>query len=192
MYWNFFSAFRKVYKRWWELSWLDDYGWLTLRRRQRLMPWPGSIKKNLTVSTDIYTTVFWVQKGVLFVNLIAHGQEVNSVLYRETLDRLRETVCQNRVGRLSKGAIWSKECLPRPWYDWNVLLHPLHSFYLILLDHHMFGYLKWHLSGKRRFHTNIVVFTRIQGWLHSLDAMFFEKGCYTLVHQSASISMAAT
>lgn len=151
-------------------------------------------KKNLTAQIFLCNCVLGLHKGVLFVDLIAHGQEVNSVLYRETLDRLSEAVCQKRAGRLPKGAILTKECLPLPWYDWNVLLHSLHRFfYLVLLDHHMFGFLKWHLLRKRRpFHTNDVVFARIQGCLHLLDATFFEKGYYTLVHQSASISMAAT
>jgi hypothetical protein len=70
-----------------------------------------------------------------------------------------------------------KQCFPRYWRE--VLQHSTHSSDLAPSDFHLFGHLKWHLSGQWFVNDDIIVL--VMTCFQALDQDLFVRGFNALV-----------
>ncbi|GFO21756.1 histone-lysine N-methyltransferase SETMAR [Plakobranchus ocellatus] len=78
--------------------------------------------------------VFWDSRGMILLDILPKGENVNADRYCETLDRLRHAVRRKRPGLLRSGVVLqhdnatphtakrTKEWLER--YRWDIVPHP--------------------------------------------------------------------
>ncbi|XP_035232758.1 histone-lysine N-methyltransferase SETMAR-like, partial [Stegodyphus dumicola] len=120
----------------------------------------------------LHTVVFDVQ-GPLLVEFLKHRKTINSVVYSETLQRLRRSIKNKRPGLLTEGVVLLHDNV-RPHvsrvthmelfkFKWETLDHPPYSPDMSPCDFYVFGPLKKHLKGKR-FHSDDVLKDAVKDW----------------------------
>ena len=103
-------------------------------------------------------TVFWGRQGVLLVEFLPQGTTINSVVYCETLKKLRCAIQNKRRGMLSAtilllhdnarphSAAQTQDLITS--FRWERMDHPPYSPDLAPSDFHLFLHLKKFLGGK--------------------------------------------
>jgi [histone H3]-lysine36 N-dimethyltransferase SETMAR len=131
----------------------------------------------------VMITVFWDNRGVLFVDFLPKGQTIDSDQYQKPLKQL---ACAIRVKRPDQKDIILHHDNARPHTaratvaaiaakGWTVLPHPAYSPDLAPSDFHMFGPLKDYLRGQK-FENDDSVKTAVRAWISQCSDEFFARG----------------
>ncbi|GFW97093.1 mariner Mos1 transposase [Trichonephila clavipes] len=116
-------------------------------------------KPGLT-SRKVLLCIWWDWKGIIYYELLLHGQTLNSDLYCQQLDRLKLVTDQKRPELANRrGVVFyldnarsNTSVLTRQklWeLDWKVLMHPPYSPDLAPNDYHLFLALRNFQSDKK-------------------------------------------
>jgi histone-lysine N-methyltransferase SETMAR len=132
-------------------------------------------------------TVFCNSQGAHFKK---HGENVNSVSYREVLLKLRDAVCRKRPGQLAQGVLlYHDNARPHTapttqeriqQVQWELLEHPPYSPDLAASDFHLSGLRNTQLGGKH-FADDEEVEMKVQKWLRQQSKDFYAAGFNPLV-----------
>lgn len=178
-------------------TWIYDY---EPESRTQSMEWkhphsPAAQKVRKQMSANkILLTVFWDMQGpVLCHYLEGRCVSVNSASYSELLKtQLKPAIRSRRRGALTKGVILqhdnarphSAKLTQQTLQDlgWEVLPHPPYSPDLAPSDFHLFGPLKFALSG-RVFKTNEEIKAALQSWLAQQPKEYFAAGILSLAQR---------
>jgi len=87
-------------------------------------------------------------QGIIYYELLSYGQTLNSDLYCQQLDRLKEAIAQKWPALANRRGIVFHQDNARPHtsivsqklreLDWEALMHPLYSPDLAPSDYHLF------------------------------------------------------
>lgn len=155
-------------------------------------PWSPPLKKfKVTQSAGkIMATVFWDHLGVLLVEFLPKGHNINAEMYCTTLKRLKHEIRRKRPDR-NADDIHLLHDNARPHvshmvsdqiasWGWQVLKHPPYSPDLAPSDYHLFGPLKRGLTGQH-FNNDDEVKAAVRQWLRDQPDSFFQLGIDKLV-----------
>ena len=131
------------------------------------------------------STVFWDEEGVILVDIMPHGQTINSDLYIQTLKKLQkrfrrvrphkdvaEILLQHDNAR-PHVSLKTQEAITK--LGWAVLPHPPYSPDLAPSDFHLFGALKDNIRRKR-FGTDEEVVEEVKKWLRDQHSNWYKGG----------------
>jgi hypothetical protein len=135
-------------------------------------------------------TVFWDQKGVLLVEFMSQGTNINAEAYCATPRRLWRAI-QNRGQGLLSSRVMLLHDSARPHAaarmqailrgsGWEVFEHPAYSPDLAPSDFHLFPALKEFL-GSRCFRSDEEVKDAVKEWLNGLVVEVYDKGIQNLI-----------
>jgi len=134
-------------------------------------------------------TVFWDRQGVLLVEFLPQGTTINSVVYCETLKKLRRSIRNKRHRMLSvnilllhdntrpHSAVQTQDLITS--FKWEQMDHPRCSPDLAPSDYRLFLHPKKFLGGKR-FDDDDDLKDAVQKWLTSQAAGGYTKTCAQL------------
>ena len=134
--------------------------------------------------------VFWDRQGVHLVEFLPQGTKINSVVYCETLKKLRRAIQNKRRGMLSATILllhhnaWPHSAAQTQdlitSFKWEQIDHLPYSPDLSPSDYHLFLHPKKSLGGKP-FDDDDDLKDAVQKWLTSQAAVFCEEGIRKLV-----------
>ena len=130
-------------------------------------------------------SVFWDHEGILLIKWLPQGSTINSQYYCELLGELRESIKNQRRGKLRRGILLqhdnarphtSAETLAKiRELGFTVLPHPPYSPDLAPSDYWLFGAMKRPLRGKR--YDNLQqLSSAVSKWVHDTPTEFFTTG----------------
>lgn len=152
-------------------------------------PKPKKFKQTFS-GRKLMATVFWDHKGVLLIEFLPRGRTITSLVYCETLKKLRRAIQNKRRGLLSSGIVFlhdnarphtataTREIIEK--FKWEIFDHPPYSPDLAPSDFHLFMHLKNFLASQK-FTNDDDLKTAVEGWLNKQAATFFEEGIKKLV-----------
>ena len=132
-----------------------DEKWITYENLKRKRSWSKrgepaqTIAKPGLTARKVLLCVWWDWKGVIHYELLNYGQTLNSVLYCEQLDRLKQAIDQKRPELVNRNGVVFHQDNARPHTSlmtrqklrelgWDVLSHPPYSPDLAPSDYHLF------------------------------------------------------
>ena len=161
--------------------------------RRQSLEWrhPGSpVSRHFKVAAGagkVMVTVFWDRDGVILVDFLEAGKNVDSNRYINTLRKLKRAVKEKRPElEASSCGIRIHHDNARPHTSratvreierlgWSVMRQQPYSPDLAPSDYHLFGPMKDHLRG-RRFEGDAAVKSAVKEWIRSCSADFFRAG----------------
>ncbi|CAK1593061.1 unnamed protein product [Parnassius mnemosyne] len=146
---------------------------------------PPKKAKSILSANKVMASVFWDSKGVIMIDYLERGQNINSDYYCTLLRRLREEIKEKRRGMLRRKVLFHQDnarvhtsvqsmaeihnC------GFELLPHPPYSPDLAPSDFFLFPNLKKHLGGQR-FSTNDEVKAAVDAYFDSKEESFFFNG----------------
>ena len=140
--------------------------------------------KTLPSAGKVMCTVFWDRKGVILLDFLEPGQNINSDRYIATLTKLKARISRVRPEKkktflLQHDNAWPHTSLKTVEYiatlGWTVLPPPTCSPDLDPSDFHLFGPMKDGLRGQH-FPSNDAAVRVVKQWATSAGADFYECG----------------
>lgn len=169
-------------------TWLHHYD---PESKQESMQWrhrdsPPPVKyRSVPSAKKVMATIFWDVKGLLLIDYLPHGTTITGDYYAGLLRNLRDSIKQNRRGKLSAGVLLLHDNAPVhrarisqaafQQCGFEELPHPPYSPDLAPSDYYLFGHLKSHLRGKR-FKDDKEVQDATEAWFSEKNELFFKTG----------------
>jgi histone-lysine N-methyltransferase SETMAR len=151
-----------------------DWHYTNFPRKKRFKVIPSASK--------IMATVFWDCEGVILVNMLPRGQNINSDVYVETLKkRFRRVFPHKDVTKVllrqdnarPHTSLHTREAITK--IQWTVLPHPPYSPDLVPSDYHLFSPLKDAVRGKM-FEGAEKFVAEVKMWLRQRTAEWYREG----------------
>ena len=132
-----------------------DEKWVTYDNKRRKRSWSKHGESSQTVAKPGLTArkallcVWWDWKGIIHYELLPYGQTLNSTIYCEQLDRLKQAIDQKRPELANRKGVVFHQDNARPHTSlvtrqklrelgWEVIMHPPYSPDLAPSDYHLF------------------------------------------------------
>ena len=143
-----------------------DEKWITYDNNVRKRSWtkrneaPQTVAKPKLTPRKVMLSVWWDWKGIVHYELLPSGQTIDSNLYCQQLERLRQAIEKTRPELINrKGVVFHRDNA-RPHVSiatrqklrelgWEVLMHPPYSPDLAPSDYHLFRSLQNSLNGTK-------------------------------------------
>jgi len=146
----------------------------------------SSEEENQKSNGKVMCTVFWDTKGVIILDFLEVGANIDSDRYVETLAKLKTWIAQIRPEKKESFSLQhdnasSQTCVKTTErvtkFGWRVLPLPPYSPYLTPLDFHLFGPLKDGFHGQH-FGDNKAVINAVKQWTASAVVDFYQRGIH--------------
>jgi len=163
-----------------------------MTRRQSNNQWSGGIAahpapKIFRVQKSagkVLASIFWGQDGILLINYVPNGQNINAEYYSSLLVQLKDILKEIRSGKLTKRVLFLHDNAPThralatqkklAYLGFQYLDHPPYCLDQAPSDYHLFPGLKKRLKG-RHFSSDAEVIATVETWLEGqLPEFFFE------------------
>ena len=147
--------------------------------------------KTLPSAGKVMCTVFWERKGVMLLDFLEWGQNINSDSYIAMLSKLKARISRVRPEKKTAFLLQHDNTMLHTSlktvehivnYGWTVVPHPLHSLDLAPSDFHLFGPMKRGLCGQY-FPSYDAIVQAVKQWATLAGADFYEHGMQALVHR---------
>nr|BAO79485.1 transposase [Campsomeris sp. Cas_Ok01] len=176
-----------------------DEKWIVYNNVTRKRSWVKQDQPAQTASKaeihqkKIMLSVWWDYKGILYFELMPQNQTINSNVYVEQLDKLKDAIEEKRsVLSNRKGVVFHHDNA-RPHTSlvtrqkllelgWEVLSHPPYSPNLAPSDYHLFRSMQNSFNGKI-FNNADDVRSHLIQFFNSKDQTFYERGIFTLLER---------
>ena len=138
----------------------------------------------------VMATVFWDSEGVILIDVLPHGETINSEVYVQTLKKLKKRFQRvrshkdvNKLLLLHDNArphtsLYTREEITK--LHWTVLPHPPYSPDLAPSDFYLFGPLKDAIRGKR-YGNDLEVIDDVRSWLRHRPVEWYRAGIQALI-----------
>lgn len=173
-----------------------DEKWIVYNNVTRKRSWVKQDKPAQTVSKaeihqkKIMLSVWWDHKGILYFELMPQNQTINSNVYVEQLEKLKDAIEEKRPALSNRKGVVFHHDNARPHTSlvtrqkllelgWDVLSHPPYSPDLAPSDYHLFRSMQNSLNGKI-FNNADDVGSHLIQFFNSKDQTFYERGIFTL------------
>jgi histone-lysine N-methyltransferase SETMAR len=168
-----------------------DEKWVLLKNPDRQHEWlspgqkPSAKPKKDFRQKKVMLCVFWSPRGVVHWELLEQGQNVNSELYCQQLERVNQALGRRRGGVvfLDGNARPHRARVTNALIErlgWDRLNHPPYSPDLAPSDFHLFRSLEQFLRGKE-FRNIGEVRRALQEFFDSKNAEFYRRGIFKLM-----------
>jgi len=134
----------------------------------------------------ILASIFWDQDGILLIDYLPKGQTMNAEYYSSLLVQLKDSLKENRRGKVNKGFLFLHDNPPAhralatqkklAYLGFQFLDHPPYSPDLAPSDCHLFPGLKKQLKC-RHFSADADVIATTETWLDGQYSDFFCVAC---------------
>ena len=142
-------------------------------------------------------SIWWDIKGVVHYELLPENQTINSVVYCQQLDRLKEAIQNKRPHLAKRRGVTFQHDNARPHsslatrkklieFFWDVVPHPAYSPDLAPSDYHLFRPLKQSLVGKI-FESREDIENHLSDFFQNQDPAFWERGILDLPRRWAKV-----
>ena len=173
-----------------------DEKWVTYDNVKRKRSWSKGSEPAQTVAKPGLTArkvllcVWWDWQGIIHHELLPYGQTLNSDLYCQQLDRLKEAIDQKRPALANRRGIVFHQDNARPHTSivtrqklrelgWEVLMHPPYSPDLAPSDYHLFLSMANDLAGEK-LTSREACENRLSQFFANRDKSFYERGIMKL------------
>lgn len=173
-----------------------DEKWLTYDNIKRQRSWSirgesaQKVAKPRLTSRKVLLCVWWDWQGIIYYELLPYGQTINTVLYCQQLDRLKEAIAQKRPALANTKKIVFHHDNARPHTSistrqklrqlgWEVLMHPPYSPDLAPSDYHLFLSIANDFAGEN-FASREACENRLDQFFANKDKSFYERGIMKL------------
>ena len=158
----------------------------TMSKEWRPVGSPPPLKPRETISAaKRMAIVFWDNIGILLIDWVPHGATINSQYYITVLENLRESIKQNRRGKLTRGVLLLHDnARPHTSHEtsaaiqrlgFEVLQHPPYSPDLSPCDYYLFAEMKRPLKGKK-YESPQALASAVHQWVKSTPTEWFRAG----------------
>lgn len=161
-----------------------DEKWIVYENIKLQRSWCGPGESSQPVAKPdlhqkkVMLSVWWDWKGILYYELIASGQTINSTKYCAQLEELKEVVQKKRPELVNRKNVVFHHDNAKPHtalvtklklntFKWEVMQHPPYSPDLAPTDYHLFRSLQNHLNTQR--------FNSVESIKQCLDTFFASK-----------------
>ncbi|XP_040575887.1 histone-lysine N-methyltransferase SETMAR-like [Lepeophtheirus salmonis] len=175
---------------------ISDEKWVTYDNIKRKRLWLKRGEPEQTLAKPGLTArkallcVWWDWEGIIHFELLPYDLTLNSDLYCEQLDRLKESIAQKRPALASSIRIVFHQDNTRPHASietrqkirelgWEVLLHPPYSPDLAPSDYHLFPSIANDFAGEK-FTSIEACENRLSEFFTNMDKGFYERGIMEL------------
>ena len=176
-----------------------DEKWVYYKNQTRQRTWGRAGQRSSTVPKRGLTkdkrllTVFWDSEGVIMHHFMEPGQTINSNVYCDLLDQLKEALSEKRPRLINRNEIIFHQDNARPHisamtknklkeFGWEVLEHPPYSPDLAPTDYHLFRALTNNFRGKIFDHADHVE-REVEIFLESRSREQCTSGIFDLVNR---------
>jgi len=173
-----------------------DEKWVTYDNVKRKRSWSNRDEPAQTVAKPgltirkVLLCVWWDWQGIIYYELLPYGQTLNSDLYCQQLDRLKEAIAQKRPALANRRGIVFHQDNARPHTSivtrqklrelgWEVLMHPPYSPDLAPSDYHLFLSMANDFAGEK-FASREACENRLSQFFANRDEGFYERGIMKL------------
>ncbi|CAD6994021.1 unnamed protein product [Ceratitis capitata] len=175
---------------------IADEKWITYSNVKRKWEWSNDSELIQTVSKPglkakkVLLCVWWDWQGIIHYELLPYGQILNTDLYCQQLDRLKEAIAQKRPDLVNSSGIVFHLDYTRPHTSivtrqklrelgWEVILHPPYSPDLAPSDYHLFLSMANYLGGEEMASREACE-NRLTQFFANKDKVFYEGGVMML------------
>lgn len=133
----------------------------------------------------VMASVFWDAHGIIFIDYLQKGQNINSDYYCALLDRLKAEIAAKRPHMAKKKVLFQQDNAPchksmktmakLNELSYELLPHPPYSPDLAPSDYFLFADLKRMLAGKK-FKTNDEVIAETEAYFNGKDKSYYKNG----------------
>jgi len=137
----------------------------------------------------VLVSIFWDQDGILLIDYLPKGKNINAVYYSFLLAQLKDILKKKRRGKVTKGVLFLHDNAPAhralatrkklTYLGFHYLDHPTYSPDLAPSDYHPFSGLKKQLKC-RHFSSDAEVIAAVETWLDRQPSDFFLSGLQKL------------
>lgn len=173
-----------------------DEKWVTYDNIKRKRSWSirgepaQTVAKPGLTPRKVLLCVWWDWQGIIYYELLPYGQTLNSNIYCQQLDRLKEAIAQKRPSLANKKGIVFQQDNARPHTSistrqkiqelgWEVLMHPPYSPDLAPSDYHLFLAMGNDFAGEN-FASRETCENRLSQFFANKDQGFYERGIMKL------------
>lgn len=178
-------------------TWIHHYTPETKEQsKQWISPGECAPKKAKTVPSagKVMATVFWDERGVIFVDYLEKGRTITGLYYADLLGRLDTELKEKRPHLAKKKVLFHHDNAPAHSshvataklveLGYEVLPHPPYSPDLAPCDFFLFpNFKKW--LGGQRFASNEEVIAATEAYFAEFDKSYFSEGLKKLEHRWA-------
>ncbi|CAD6994020.1 unnamed protein product [Ceratitis capitata] len=178
---------------------IADEKWITYSNVKRKWEWSNDSELIQTVSKPglktrkVLLCVWWDWQGIIHYELLPYGQILNTDLYCQQLDRLKEAIAQKRPDLDNSSGIVFHLDYTRPHTSivtrqklrelgWEVILHPPYSPDLAPSDYHLFLSMANYLGGEEMASREACE-NRLTQFFANKEKVFYEEGVMMLPFQ---------
>jgi histone-lysine N-methyltransferase SETMAR len=147
-------------------------------------------KRGLT-NKKVLLCVWWDIRGIVYLEFLKSGQTINSDVYCDQLDKVDESLKQNRAALVNRKGVLFHQDNARPHVaentrkkleelGWDLMEHPPYSPDIAPSDFYLFRCLQNHLDGGK-FNGSEEVKKEVQDFFNAKTPDFFKKGINKLV-----------
>lgn len=139
-------------------------------------PGPSQPRRDIHC-VKVMLCIWWDMKGVVYYELLKHGETINGERYRLQLMRLKQALARKRPewdNRHNKLIFQHDNARPQN-VGWEVLPHPPYSPDIAPSDYYLFDCMNNDLIGQR-FTSSENIEKWISDWIASKDEEFFRHG----------------
>ena len=135
-------------------------------------------------------SIFWDQDGILLIDYLPKGQNINAEYYSSLLVQLKDILKEKRLGEVTKWVLFLHDNAPAHWVlstqkklaylGFQYLDHPPYSPDLAPSDYHLFLELKKKQLKSRPFSSDAEVIAAAKTWLDGQHSEFLLSGLQKL------------
>jgi len=130
----------------------------------------------------VLASIFWDQKGILLIDYLPKGQNINADYYSSLLAQLNGILKEKRSGKVTKWVLFLHDNAPAhralathkklAYQDFHCLDHSAYSPFVTPSDYHLLPGLKKQLKG-RHFSSDAKIIAAAETWLDGQPSEFF-------------------